>query len=34
MGESRQPATDAQREDRKRLAERIQAAIERCSEAV
>ncbi|MCE9631893.1 MAG: dihydrodipicolinate synthase family protein [Planctomycetia bacterium] len=30
MGESRQPATDAQRADRQRLAERIRAAIERC----
>jgi hypothetical protein len=33
MGESRQPATDAQRADRQRLAERIQAAIKRCGVA-
>ena len=30
MGESRQPATDAQRAERIKLAERIRAAIERC----
>jgi 4-hydroxy-tetrahydrodipicolinate synthase len=30
MGESRQPATDAQRADRQLLAERIRALIERC----
>ena len=30
MGESRQPATDAQRADRQLLAERIRAVIERC----
>jgi dihydrodipicolinate synthase/N-acetylneuraminate lyase len=34
MGESRQPATDAQREDRKRLAERIRGVIDRCGVAV
>ena len=30
MGESRQPATDAQRADRRVLADKIQAAIDRC----
>jgi dihydrodipicolinate synthase/N-acetylneuraminate lyase len=30
MGESRQPATDAQRAERRVLADKIQAAIERC----
>ena len=33
MGESRQPATDAQRAERRALADKIQAAIDRCSVA-
>lgn len=33
MGESRQPATDAQRAERRALADKIKAAIERCEAA-